>query len=115
MHGLLTAHPQIAANDEVIAKEMADALFTAYPGHLWAVHVDGKQGMADIRNLHLSGKYGYRLRMPLIYSASAFKKDVLRAGGEILERFDQRRGKVNPDHIETMPVDFAGRLKADYD
>lgn len=113
MEGLLTDAPQIPANDLVMAKEMADALNTAYPGHLWAVNVDGEQGTASIRNMALSGNWGFLLHLPTIYSASEFKKRVVMGGGELLERYRQRRGRVNPDHIEAHPVDFAGRLKAD--
>lgn len=113
MQGLLTDAPQINGLDEVMAKNMADLLHKTYPGHLWGVHVDGKQGIATIRNLALSGNMGCVLHLPKTYSASEFDARVKRYGGEILERYRQRRGTVNPDHIESMPTDFAGRLKAD--
>jgi hypothetical protein len=115
MEGLLTDAPQIGANDLLMAKNMADLLHRHYPGHLWGVHVDGKQGIATIRNMALSGNMGYLLHLPAIYSASEFDARVVRAGGEILERYRQRRASANPDHIEAVPMDFAGRLKFDKD
>lgn len=115
MEGLLTHAPAIGANDEVMAKEMADALHQAYPGHLWGVNVNSKQGIASVRNFHLSGNWGFLLHLPPIYSASEWKKRVLMGGGELLERYRQSRGRIRPDHIESHPVDFAGRLKADHD
>jgi hypothetical protein len=64
--------------------------------------------MADIRNLALSGQWGYRLKLADFYSASEWKADVLRAGGEILERFRVARAKAS-DAINTLPLDVAGR------
>lgn len=115
MHALTSDSPDINGNDYVMAKNMADALHKAYPGHLWAVTCNGKTGMADVRNLMLSGNWGFRLRLPLFYSASAFEKDVVKAGGELLERFRVRRGRADFDALNNLPTDFAGRVKADHD
>jgi len=113
MSGLVTENPQVSANDLVTAKQMAEALHQHYPGHLWAVTCDGNTGMADVRNLALSGNWGFRLKLRDIYSASEFKKEVMRAGGELLERYRLRRGVLNQDHYSTLETDFAGRIKAD--
>lgn len=102
-----TTEAPISANDLIFAREAAETLNTSYPGHLWAVTVNG--GMVDIRNLMLSDKYGYRLSMPATYSMSDFKARALKAGGEILERYRVSRGEANFDHLDTMAVDFAGR------
>lgn len=110
----MTDAPQLDANDLIFAKEMAEALHQAYPNHLWAVTCDGVQGVATIRNLALSGLWGYRLLLPKIYSMSQFKAKVLRAGGEILERFGQRRGTANDDHLAALSLDFSGRVAGDY-
>ncbi len=114
MSELVTDSPQIAANDLVMAKDIADTLHTKYPGHLWAVAVDGKTtGFADIRNLALSGNWGFRIRLDTVFSASEFKLRVMRAGGELLDRYRLTTGKLNLDHLSALPTDFAGRLKAD--
>lgn len=110
---LVTDDPQGQINDIVMAKSMAEALHRAYPGHFWAVAVDGKAGLADVRNLALSGNWGFRLKLNKIYSASAFEKDVIRAGGEILERFRLSRGRLDEDALASTQQDFAGRLMAD--
>ncbi len=111
---LTTDRPQITANDMVMAKEMADILNTAYPGHLWAVHVDGAgSGFADVRNLAFSGAWGFRVKLKDIYSASQFKKDILRAGGEVLERYRQRRGAFSDSDFQSTPTDRVGNFKAD--
>ncbi len=110
---LITDNPNIALNDHLMAKQMAEALHAAYPNWLWGVTCSGQTGMADIRNLYLSAKYGFRLHLRSIYSASEWKREVLRAGGEILERFKADR-VFTDDKYSSMATDFAGRIKGDY-
>lgn len=113
MDEMVTDNPQGRANDILMAKDMAEALHAHYPGHLWAVQVDGETGMADVRNLALSGTWGFRLRLPAIYSASEFKRRVVMAGGELLERYRLKRGRLNEDQYNQLVTDHAGNLKAD--
>lgn len=113
MSDLVTDNPVGAANDVLMAKEMAEALHSQYPGHLWAVSCDGRIGFADVRNLALSGNYGFRLKLDHIYSASDFRKRVIRAGGEILERYRLDRGRMDMDKYSSLATDFAGRLKVE--
>lgn len=98
------------ALDMAQAKEYADALNTAYPGHLWAVNVQGAQGIVTIHNLMLSAKYGYLLHLDKRYSASEARKAAIMAGGEILERFKVRRGRMDEAKMADLPTDFAGRV-----
>lgn len=113
MHPLLTDAPQVAANDLVMAKQMADTLHRHYPGHLWAVTCDGAKGVADVRNLALSGRWGFRIILPAIYSASDFDRMVMRAGGEVLERFRQRRCRIDHEALNAEPLNFAGDMKVE--
>lgn len=113
MSELVTDNPVGAANDILMSKEMAEALHAAYPGHMWAVAVDGSIGFADVRNLALSGNWGFRIKLDNIYSGSSFKKDVLRAGGELLERYRMSRGKFRADEYADLKTDQAGNHKAD--
>lgn len=107
----LTATPDmLSANDYVIAKNMAEALHTHYPGHLWGVSVDGKQGIADIRNLALSGEMGFRLLLANNYSASEYERRVVMGAGAFLERYKVARGRANDDHMACLPTNFAGRI-----
>lgn len=99
---------QQTANDYVMAKNVADTLNTHYPGHLWAINVDGEQGTVTIMDLLLSGTWGYLLKIPAIYSESSFQKDVLRAGGEILERFRMTRGRFDDAQYAQLATNFAG-------
>ena len=99
--------------DLAMSKEIAEALNQQYPGHLWAVRVQGEYGVASIHNLMLSGEWGYRLLLDKNYSVSDLRARAIKAGGEILERFNVKRGKMNDDHMATMATDFAGRVLGD--
>jgi hypothetical protein len=111
--GMLTDAPQGPANDILMAKEMAEALHQHYPGHLWAVTCDGTTGVFTIRDLMLSGQWGMVGLLRWIYSSSDFKRQVIMYGGELLERYRLRRGKLREDEYSALPMDFAGRLACD--
>lgn len=111
---MTTDSPQIDANDLVFAKEMADTLHAHYPGYLWAVTAEGAKGIATIRNLSLSGVWGFILRLPAIYSMSQFKRKVVLSGGEILERYALDRAAANTDRLFDLPQDVAGRIVGDF-
>ena len=113
MVGLLTDEPQATAYELTLAKQMADTLHRHYPGHIWGVSVSVKTGMADVRNMAISGRYGYRLKLVAHYSSSDWDREVMRAGGEILERYGQARGRVRPDRLEALPMDFSGNYVPD--
>lgn len=110
----LSGSPDVASNDYVMARDMAEALHAAYPGHLWAVTCEGDKGVATVRNLALAGNWGFVLRLPEIYSASSWKKLVLSCGGELLERFRLRRGVADEDEIAALAHDFTGKTIGDY-
>lgn len=101
------------ANDMNMAKTLSEALNKHYPGHLWGVNVEGRTGLITIRNLYLSGQWGYVLKIGDVYSISALERDAVRAGGEILERFAMSRAQFKADLYASKPVDVAGRLLFD--
>jgi hypothetical protein len=109
MQNLVTDAPDICANDYVIAKNMAELLHRHYPLHLWAVTVQGDQGIATVRNLSLSGQWGFVIKLGDIFSATDMDKKVLMAGGEVLERYKVKRGRADPEELRYLPTDFAGR------
>lgn len=109
----LTGTPDIAALDLNMAKEMADILHAAYPGHLWAVTCEGEKGIATVRNLALAGNWGFLLKLGSLYTASDFKKQIVMAGGELLERFKLRRGCADSAAIASLATDFRGHTIGD--
>jgi hypothetical protein len=113
MQGLITDAGDVDVNDFVLSKQMADTLHKAYPGHLWAVAVQGKQGIAKVYNLALSGQWGFLLKLKDHSTASDWDKQVVRAGGELLERYRVARGRANPEALNHLSTDFAGRHRPD--
>lgn len=102
-----------SANDFVMARTLAEKLHQHYPGHLWGVNVEGKTGLITIRNLYLSGNWGYVLKLGAVFSMSDLERNAVRAGGEILERFRMQRAQFVADQYADAPVDFSGRLLFD--
>lgn len=112
--GLLDAGTTVAdANDYLMAKQIAETLHSHYPGQRWAVTCDSRTGLITIRNLWLSGTYGYILKIAHVSTASLLADTVKHAGGEIMERFGMARGRFNEAKYLTMKTDFAGRLEFD--
>ena len=82
-----------------MAKDIIGLLDAVYPGHPWKVLVYGDKtgGGYFIRHLEFEGKpYGINQpRAHVFASASEFKADVIRKGGELLERVYLTRGARN--------------------
>ena len=108
---ILLNNAQAAALEIDLAKETADILLAAYPGHLWAANVAGPR--VEVRNLAISGNWGFVRYIPAIYSASDWKKQVIRDGGELLERYRVSRTPKsfleNLLAIAGLPVNHAGQ------
>lgn len=109
----LTGAPEVAALDLNMAKEMAETLHAAYPGHLWAVTCEGDKGIATVRNLYLSGNWGFVLKLADLSTSSDWRRKVILAGGELLERYKLRRGAANQSELADLKMDFAGRIIGD--
>lgn len=110
---IVTDEPIGQLNDILMARTAAEDLHAAYPAHMWAVACDGKIGFLDVRNMALSGNWGFRIKLNKIYSGSDLKKKVLMAGGEVLERYRLARGKAQEQQYGDLKQDFAGNIKAD--
>lgn len=105
-------------NDYLTSKQCGEALTRAYPGYRWGVRANWSQGVVDVFCLDTPAKYGYRLHLrglhaDQMYSASAFEKACLAAGGEILERYGLNRTAFKADEYENAPVAFNGDIIGD--
>jgi hypothetical protein len=98
--------PEVVVNglDVMLAKRMTDVLMKHYPEHPWAVYVDGEHGIAHIKNLGLSGNLGFVLHLNFMEpDPNSLDRKVMRAGGEILERFGIKRGMAKArDYLERV-------------
>lgn len=104
---------RIAAREVELANRMADVLNRQYPGHLWMVHASIKGGVVHIRNLYLSGKWGFVVKLADVL-ADVENKQLMRAAGELLERYRLRRGALNMAEYTGLKTDFAGNPIADH-
>lgn len=84
-----------------MAKEIAEALSTAYPGHSWHVRIDG--GLVIIKNMNISVTAGMvRQYSEIAHDAGYRKKEVIRAAGEFLEAAHMRRGYFQGESAKTL-------------
>jgi hypothetical protein len=105
--------------DLQLALGFSGLLLKHYPNHQWAVEVNSEGRVINVKNLAISGYYGFRVLMTrktpggIWYSPSheELEKDVVKAGGEILERAGLKRGAFD----QNAQVDFVeGITKLQY-
>ena len=94
--------------DHLTARNVAEALENKYPGWLWAVTAD--HGVVTVKSMLLSGNWGFILHENKIDNDY---KSVIRAGGEILERYNQHRGRFNQTKYSDLTMDRKGQLSGD--
>lgn len=83
------------------ADYVLQVLCEIYPGHPWATRVDG--GIVFIKHLGLGRNWGMVKKFSdLRHDATSFKKEIIMAAGEFLERAHLRRGGSNGDQIEIV-------------
>lgn len=103
--------------NEVRAKEVSDyigpLLASTYPGYRWRIEPDLRGGIVNIRCEHANCQYGYTLKPQLYCSETEWRAAIVRAGGEILERFHLSRRKFDEAAFLTRPRDFAGLIHPD--
>lgn len=109
-----SAAPSIMKSEDVrLSRQIGEVLEKHYPGYMWAVHANTEGGVADIHNLALHGLWGFRLKLSKVMSDPSLKC-VVDAGGELLERYNMKRGKFNEDHWRDAPRDVSGQLVGDH-
>jgi hypothetical protein len=96
-------------NDHITAKNVAEVLDRKYPGWLWAVNC--MDGVVTVKSMLLSGNWGFVMHSDKI---DGDYKSVMRAGGEILERYNQKRGSFNQDKYSDLVMDDKGQLNGDF-
>lgn len=93
--------------DDAFAKRVAEILVPTYPNHSW--WVECRQGVLIIKHLEASGARGLigmlrKLDM-LPQDATALRKEIIRAGGELLERANLPRSGRTEDPVRTFEFD----------
>lgn len=85
---------------DICAKTVA-ILDEVYQGHYWAVKCEG--GILHIKNLSFDNRWGIARRLgDMEFDAGVFRREVIRAAGEFLERAGLARQSWNGDAIKRM-------------
>ena len=101
--GLDEVAPQYTENDFLLAKDVAYALNTVYPGYLWVINVDG--GMLNIRNLMLSAEWGKCQHRGFGIDSNTHETPHVALFGDLYRTLEQRVTlgfraiRVNADHF----------------
>lgn len=88
-------------HDQILAKELGDLLFKHYPKYMWLVNVSSHQGVVQIMLGNVMGKYGFTIKIQNVIEDPSRKRVIL-AGGEVLERYNLRRGKASEGELESL-------------
>jgi len=100
------------ASAVILCKDIADQLSQEFPGWAWAVQPDPKGGIINIWNLHCHNELGYTIHGDLLDNAKVRKREVRKAGGEILERF-RMPSRLDRERVAEAPRDARGRMIPD--
>lgn len=84
------------------ADSVLEMLCIAYPGHPWAVRVDG--GVIFIRHLaNLGNNYGMICKVNQVnHDAAVLKREVIKMAGEFLERAGLARARYQDQDIQRV-------------
>jgi hypothetical protein len=105
---------QYTGNAAVIWKGLKRSLDKHYPSYkgMWYVDIRVDQGVVEIRNLALSGKMGFYMKIDQIDPEG---RKVVMMAGELLERYRAARDKAIDirDAIYGMKRNFRGEAEHD--
>ena len=87
---------ETAMADAAICRAVGEELMQLYPRHRWAVQADSFAGVVNVRLLYSGGskvsQFGYMLHISTLMSGeNTARKAIMRAGGELLERYGLAR------------------------
>jgi len=97
---------------ENLTKRCGAALEAKYPGWMWLLNPDEEAGVMYFYSLRLSGEWGYILKIEDVQAGDAEKMAVM-AGGEILERYNIRRGRYDVELLRGKITDLRGNYMPD--
>ena len=94
--------------DMAFAKEVGRVLHMHYPNYGWRVDADTQRKTIHVLNIDLSGEWGFVLHMNKIANEADLEKKVMRAGGEILERYGLSRLGFNANEYALLEKNDLG-------
>ena len=87
------------AADEELCRKVSEILNRHYPDHLWMVGADHHAGLIYVELpydtlIHVYN-LGFKLHINKLGNAKSMQKKVMKAGGELLERYKLKRGRAS--------------------
>lgn len=105
-------HGDSMVKDLAFGKKILDVLEQYYAMHPWFVECNDQAGTASIQLMYTGKdgklriwKYGYLFHLKNLDGVPDFNLKIMRAGGEILERYNMQRRQATVNDI----VDFYGK------
>jgi hypothetical protein len=95
-----------------ICRSVGGVLEAHYPGWRWWVECKAEAGVVYVKNLDLSGEYGFVIHLARLAQDPDLKL-VMRGGGEVLERYHQHRGQ-RPERL-SVERDITGEAIGETD
>lgn len=80
-----------------LAKQTFEILHKKFPGYTWLVGVDLDGGILDIRVKDFPNRWGFTEHI-----SRWTEQRILRAGGEVLERWHLSRSRVRRHEVQTL-------------
>lgn len=98
---------EIRPLDKQLATQALEALHLAYPGYAWMVDVPPGQNVMKVKNLDLCprGTYGIVFHKSNL-SGSNVARTMVRAGGELLERWNVERKGYTDERLAGREMIF---------
>lgn len=86
----------------ILCKDTADLLVRHYPGFLWAVQPDIEARVINIYCLNFHDSWGYTIKVSQL-DMDPDRREVVRAGAELLRRFRYPGTKFDMDAANNVP------------
>lgn len=115
-HNIIQVYNDQDYRETIAAKEIADTvgplLATTYPGYRWRVepYPHPTKPFVRVRLESANARYGFTVRLWEFYSASSVRAEILREGGEALERFKLNRRAFDEAELRAAKRNAAGVL-----
>lgn len=105
-----TGAVQIELLNYEMAKFVGEILHDLYPGYLWRVNAELDGGIVNVLCADASMEKGMTLMVADLVHEGSAKKHIMRAGGELLERFNLNRGRMIESELVDAKRDLRGNI-----
>lgn len=101
MSKILIAEPDVRPMDKLLGSRILEKLHQHYPGWTWVIDIPAGQNAVMIRNHDCDpyGRMAYLLYKDSLYGDPMLHK-VMRAGGDLLERYRMEREGYSAKQME---------------